>query len=325
MLKLGTTIESPDPILTASLIYGSQYFKDDKPDEFIVDHEEQKFVENWIQKYAKSCRYSVNHIWGEWGDRTFSYKQDGALSLSIKNFWENVQQVIEFLKPYPWTVSTLSSIHKSWYSQEIGYGGPGFSYLHAPLGWGCAFKGDGHQRVVSRRYLEYGPWHVIRDEANDITLIQFHDLNADAETALEQAKPGHQLMAHPFEGGFIQRDYQIANELSLIYTAEEKLATYTVNQRPISKSELLDVCATRLWQLLGDDKPVERISYLFIYEEEARKHLHDLWLREIECWAIIEGVKVRLDEDYIPPPPEKPEWVQQLEAPKTKRTTRKQT
>jgi hypothetical protein len=326
MLKLGVTLESIDPVLTASLIYGSPHFKNTPPDEFVVDDEEKKFVENWIELFAKNCKYSANHFWGEWGDRTFSYKRDGALSFSIKNFWENVQQVIEFLKPYPWTVATLSSIHKSWYSQEIGYGGPGFSYRHGPLGWGCAFKGEGHKRVVSRRYLEYGPWHVIRDEANDVTLIQFHDLNADPLTALEQAKPGHQLMGHPFEGGFIQRDYQIANELSAIYTPEERKLTYTVNQRPVTKSELLDVCATRLWQLLGADKPVERVSYLFIYEEDARKHLHDLWLREIECWAFIDGLPVRLDENYTPPPPDKPEWVQQLEPqqPKqTKPTTRK--
>jgi hypothetical protein len=326
MLELGITLENLDPVLTAISVYNSSLlsFKDTPPYKLNVDDESKKFTQKWIEKLT-DCDYSVSLFWGkEFSyDKTFTYKKDGALGFSIENFWDNIQQVVDVLQPLPWTVATLSSIHRSWFGQEINYAPPGFSYLHAALGWGCAFKGDGHKRVVSRRYLEYGPWHVIRDEANDITLIQFHDLNADPLTALEQAKPGHQLMGHPFEGGFMQRDYQIANELSGIYTPEERKLTYTVNQRPVTKSELLDVCATRLWQLLGADKPVERVSYLFIYEEDARKHLHDLWLREIECWAFIDGLPVRLDENYTPPPPEKPEWVQQLETPKTKQTTRK--
>jgi hypothetical protein len=319
MFELAVTLEGEDQLQLSSSVYEptSSFFKVSAPDRFDVDDEKKKFTKRWIEKYARNCEYSVGLYWGEWGEINLIYKKDGALSFSIESFWNTVQKVMDFLQPHPWMVATLGSIHKSWYGREINYAGPGFAYRHGPLGWGCAFKGEGHKRVVSRRYLEYGPWHVIRDEVNDITLIQFHDINADAETALDQAKLGHQLMGHPFEGGFIQRDYQISNNLSAIYSPAEKMLRYTINtikQRPITRSELLDVCATRQCQLLGDTQPVERVGYMFIYEEEARQCLHELWLREIECWAFIDGLPVRLDEDYTPPPPQKPEWVQRLEA-----------
>jgi hypothetical protein len=316
MFDLAITIESPDPILTVSSVYNSSPFKDELPDEFMVDDVEKKITKKWIDKYVSTCKYSVSLLWGEWGDMTLFYKKDGALGFSITNFWNTVEEITHFLQSLPWTVATLVSVHDSWFGQEIDYAAPGFAYRHGPLGWGCAFKGEGHKRVVSRRYLEYGPWHVIRDEANDITLIQFHDLDADPLTALEQAKPGHQLMGEPFEGGFIQRDYQLANpNLSGIYTADEKMFRIVVADRPIPRTELLDVCAIRLWQLLGEDQPVERVAYVFTMgEEEARQNLHELWLREIECWTYVDHVLTRIDEDYTPPPPEKPEWIKQLEA-----------
>jgi hypothetical protein len=316
MFDLAVTLESSDPILTVLSVYDSPTFKTRPPDRFLVDDERTEFTGAWIEKYAKNCGYSVGLYWGKWADTNLIFEKDGALSLSIINFWNTVDEVLKFFQSRPWTVATFVSVHNSWFGEEIDYAGPGFAYLHGPLGWGCAFKGEGHKRLVSRRFLDYGPWHVIRDEANDITLIQFHDLNADPLTALEQAKPGHELMGNPFEGGFIQRDYQITDdEFSGLYSPDEKMLRIIIHSRPINRRELLDVCAIRLWQLLGEDQPVERIGYVFVIsQEQARQNLHDLWLREIECYVIIDGIEVRLDEDYTPPPPQKPEWVQRLEA-----------
>ena len=188
-----------------------------------------------------------------------------------------------------------------------------FSDGHNRHGWACAFKGDGHNRLVSRRWLEWGPWRLIRDEENDLSFIQFHDLEVDAETALEQARPGHERMGIHDEGGFIQSIYSPYHELKGHYFHDEQLLEVPVFGRVIPQSEMLEACQARYHQPLGEDKHIKNLRYVFMMEEEARAHLHELWLRELECWAIIEGEKVRLDDSYDPGQPVKPDWVLDLE------------
>jgi hypothetical protein len=312
-MDLSVSLEGNDLLQIANGINSFEAFRGLIPDRFTVDSKENKFVSNWLDLYGQKCKRDLAIYWGEFREKFISLDRGNVVKFRIDNFSESAESFLKLLAH--WTVISMSSMHKKWYGQEISYKGKGFANLHFSLGWGCAFKGEGHQRVVSRRYLDYGPWHVIRDEANDITLIQFHDLNVDALTALEQAKPGHKLMGDPYEGGFIQQDYTILNsDFSGLYSPTDKMLRFIINERPITRAELLDACATRLWQLLGEDKPIERIGYVFIQESEARQNLHELWLREIECWTYLEGVETRIDEDYSPPPPEKPEWVRQLEA-----------
>ena len=58
----------------------------------------------------------------------------------------------------------------------------------------------------------------------------------------------------------------------------------------------------------GPDQPIESVAYVFISEADARRHLHELWLRELECWAFADGKEIRLDLDYRPEPPSPPGW-----------------
>jgi hypothetical protein len=313
-MDLSVSLEGKDLLQVAHEVNAFEVFKNSIPDRLTVDSKKKKFVSNWLDLYAEQCKRDLAIYWGELCDKFISFNRKHVVKFRIDDFPTSAEAFLQIIAPLHWTVISVSSIHNKWYGQEIDYSGEGFANLHFSLGWGCAFKGEGHQRVVSRRYLDYGPWHVIRDEANDITLIQFHDLNVDALTALEQAKPGHKLMGDPYEGGFIQQDYTILNpDFSGLYSPTDKMLRFIINERPITRAELLDACATRLWQLLGEDKPIERIGYVFIQESEARQNLHELWLREIECWTYLDGVETRIDEDYSPPPPEKPEWVRQLE------------
>lgn len=46
---------------------------------------------------------------------------------------------------------------------------------------------------------------------------------------------------------------------------------------------------------------------------DAEAHLHELWLRELECWYMDERGKHRLDADYNPTP-NPPAWVRALDA-----------
>jgi hypothetical protein len=83
-------------------------------------------------------------------------------------------------------------------------------------------------------------------------------------------------------------------------------------RKQITYSEMSDYCAARHFQAF-ENQPFDTLSFVFIVAEEAQPYLHDLWLREIECFGITpQGVEVRLDTDYHPVP-NPPEWVRRLE------------
>jgi hypothetical protein len=228
------------------------------------------------------------------------------VKLTYDGFEGGVTETLQSLSRLPFTIASFKTMYPTWRS-EYGYRPPTFGDLHWRHGWACAFKGDGHGRLVSRRWLDFGPWRVLRGD-DDTTLIQFHDLEADAETALEQARPGHERMGVSDSGGFIQSGYVYAQDLSGLYSPDERSLKVLVFDREISQRELLDAAAARYYQALGPDRPIGAVAYVFVEEEEARANLHELWLREFECWAFVDGVETRLDEGYEPKP-DPPPWV----------------
>src|SRR6185436_9555656 len=116
------------------------------------------------------------------------------------------------------TICSTASLYPEWADGSPGdpYRAPNFAELHFGHGWACAFRGEGHDRLVSRRWLDFGPWKLRRG-ANDTSLVQFHALGVDAATALEQARIGHERMGISDSGGFIQARYVYAFELRGIY------------------------------------------------------------------------------------------------------------
>jgi len=77
----------------------------------------------------------------------------------------------------------------------------------------------------------------------------------------------------------------------------------------VEEGEMLEACALRLYQPI--EVPVDNVAYVFMTEEAARAHLHELWLRGLECRALIAGRETRLDNDYAPHP-DPPEWARHL-------------
>jgi hypothetical protein len=285
------------------------------PDSVWLDQEEVKQRSKAPSELLRDAKRSLAVSWGEFGeDGVLSFDDDGALSIKLAGQQIDVLGVLNQIKDLDWQVSAFASLYGTAWKKQFSYLAPSFANLHASLGWACAFKGEGHKRVVSRRFLEHGPWRTIRDEEHDITLIQFHDLEADAKTALDQARNGHDLMGDPYTGGFIQKNYAVNNpDFSGLYSADEKMLRFIIADREITKAEMLDACAIRLYQLLGKDQPVERVGFVFAFGSEyAKPYLSDLWLRELEVWAIDKGVEHRLDLHFVPNF-EKPEWVRPLE------------
>ncbi|HAZ43734.1 MAG TPA: hypothetical protein DDW76_10400 [Cyanobacteria bacterium UBA11369] len=306
-------------------------FNQKPPTQIYLDmYAELEGVPDWIERWVPTCTHGVTAFWGNFfeggyveGSLCFDrYYRDNTqvVKVIIDDYPCSVEAVLEMLSPLPWRLATFSNnINTDWLAPEINYRPPNFRDRHYAHGWGCAFKGAGHNHLVSRRWLEYGPWRLIRDEANDISLVQFHDLFVDAVTALEQAQPGHERMGVSDTGGFINSKFEYSTDIRGLYNSDNHQLTIVNTDRPVTQREMLDLCAARYQQILGPEQPIDSVSYVFLLGEQGYDYLHELWLREIECWAILKGVEVRLDTDYHPTP-EIPDWVRRLQATEEART-----
>ena len=274
---------------------------------------------DWINKWIlKAKEHEVTAYWGydflgehEEGFIIYDPKNE-VITIKINDYkLTNPESVIKSFESLPWTVANFYQIHNDCGWDE--YIAPGFINGHGGHGWACAFKAKGHSHLVSNRWLDFGPWRLIRDETNDISFVQFHDLNADPATALEQAKPGHRAMSIYGVGGYIGKNHPFSNDLRGIYVPEtQNLRVVIPAGKEITYSEMADYCAARHFQAF-EGNPVKTLSFVFIDGAEALPYLHDLWLREIECFGITpKAVEIRFDENYNPTP-DKPEWVRKLE------------
>lgn len=188
----------------------------------------------------------------------------------------------------------------------------GFADSYCRLGWGVFFKGEGHRRLVSRRWLEHGPWLLHRG-ANDTSYVQFCDLEADPDTQRAQRDVGHVQMGISREGGFVSRIRPITLPEGSYYLPEQRRFEVPVYGRKVWGSEMTDVAAIRVLQALGPERPVDVVAYVFADANEAKAHLHRMWMREIEVVTFVDGQRTVLTDDYAPVR-HPPEWVERIEA-----------
>jgi hypothetical protein len=277
------------------------------PSEVTVDARIQKIKKDWLRTAASNCKFKFMATWKDEG--WLRLDRGTIVKLSIRDFEINPAWLLDLIESLPVTLVSNGSVFREWEDGSLGeqYLGPGFGDLHWPHGAFCAFKGAGHDRLVSRRWLEFGPWRLLRGR-NDTSLIQFHDLEVDARTALAQARPAHARMGISPTGGFIQSPYHYQYDLKGRYLAELRKLDFVVHGRKVTEREMLDAAAARHYQALGKEQPIGSVAYTFVVEEEARAHLHQLWLRALECWAIVKGKEIRLDDDYHPEA-DMPGWV----------------
>jgi hypothetical protein len=291
-MSIGIALDGPDHPAILRAIHQTGLFGTGLPDSLEVKGKELARVpKDWLDKYAGSDMVAV---WGNF-DFMLSNSLGEMPKVHARSFPRSTAPLLELLSGLPFTVASFNSIHPDWL--DGSYNAPGFGGLHFPHGVACGFKGAGHRQLVSRRWLDFGPWRKLRG-ADDTTLVQFHDLFADSATALAQARPGHVRMGVTDEGGFIAHDHEYQSELSGYYYPDQRRQRIMAALREVPQLEMLDACAARLYQKWGADRPTEHVGFLFLEEQLARRHLHELWLRELECWTIIGGKEVRIDEDY---------------------------
>jgi hypothetical protein len=301
-LRLG--LSGPDLSSICTALAGTDLWGSGPPATLLVDDKPRKVKGDWVTTALAAARRDVSAEWeGANGRVWLSVMKERIVQLTRFGFELDPERMLAVLAQVPFTVCSSAGLYPEWTDGSLGevYQGPGFGELHWPHGWACLFRGAGHDRLVSRRWLDFGPWKLRRG-AEDTTLVQFHQLGIDAATALEQARIGHERMGISDTGGFIQNRYVYASDLKGLYYAEQRKLHIVVIGRDVSQREMLDACAARLYQLLGPSRPLDNLVYVFMEEGRAMAHLHELWLRRLECRAIIDGVEADLTANYAPQP-----------------------
>jgi hypothetical protein len=309
-MRLTFSIEGDDLEKLVHEIVASSLFEGSLPIKVWVDNKAYKIGRNWIHETLEEFDIVVD---AQWDERWYfiSCDIDGIIKVSIPEFPNDAHLVLQILAPMSWTLISFDGLHEEWYPEERPYIGYSLDYGHFPLGWGCAFKGKGHDQLVSRRWLYQGPWLYLCGE-HDTTLIQFHDLNADSDTALKQAKTGHERMASPYIGGYVPSDYKYQHDLRGLYFPDQRKQKIITIDREVTQKEMLDARALVIRQDPESDTPIDSIAYIFVESKAAAQpYLHELWLRGLECWAIDDGIEMRLDSDYQHVPI-KPDWVKKV-------------
>ena len=316
---LKISLDSSDSILLTKTICNKlKPFNQESPTLVTDGFDKYTQTKNWIDEILPKYERGVVAYWGygrigEYEKGFIDYNpKEKIVMLKISEFeLADPRSVIEMLAPLPWTAATFAKLTREggWRKSRA----PSLENSHFQLGWACAFKGEGHNHLVSRRWLEYHPWRLIRDEENDISFVQFHDLDADPATALEQAKPGHRAMSMYGVGGYIGKTHPFSNDLRGVYLrGDRNLRVVIPAGKEITYSQMSDYCAARHFQAFSEGE-IDLLSFVFIVADEAQAYIHDLWLREIEVSGFTpKGEEIRLDEGYQPDY-EPPQWVKKLQ------------
>ncbi|AKC86795.1 hypothetical protein [Pseudoxanthomonas suwonensis] len=301
----GLALEGPDPE-AALRWFVAHAWAGRVPEQWVVDYQDRRPAADWLERTAANAKGVVAaYFTADQSESLIRYPS--GLVAGRFPFTPDPGAALELLERAPFEVASFASLYPEWASTSTKYRRPSFGRNHYPHGWGCAFKGAGHERLVSRRWLQYGPWRLLQGAA-DVSLVQFHALDVPAKAAWSQARPGYRTMGIDEEGGFLQIPYVFETALAGLYDAGEQMLRMVVLGREPKPVELLDARAALKQGALADGKPLKRLAYVFPKPEDARRHLHALWLRELECWTVVDGVEQRLDTDYRPTPTP-PDWV----------------
>lgn len=226
-----------------------------------------------------------------WGDevRVFSNRRRHRLMIDRTPSDISIDRTLALLRQLPFEACTTTRIDPAWW--------PGYVSIH---GWAFALKGDGH-RLVSPRVLQQGPWQRRRDEAANLTLLQFHDLDATGDAALAQARPGHQLLAPMWDGGHYAGEAwafrsQAGDYQPTFYEAATRTSVVLVQEREVSAAEMGIAAGTCIHQIFPE--PVEHVRFVFMDEAMARRQLPALWRYGLEVHAMTPDGERRLDLDF---------------------------
>jgi hypothetical protein len=297
----GATFSAPDLVsLTEALIDAAPY-AGGMPAEMFHKLASAPPTADWRRRMLAD---DVDGLSVAWGPREKITRNPGAVAAGFPSVPLDPKAILDLVAPLPFEVAVMPPVH-NW---QDDYFAPAIGADHALLGWGMMFKGAGHDNaVVSRRWLDHGPSRLLRG-ANDTTFVQFHQLDVEERVSMEQARAGHEWMV----AGFIRPKHRYKHDIAGLYTEDDRLLRIVVNDRTVSDVELLDACAARRDRRADPDQPIKNVAYVFADQKAAKERLDALWLRELECRAIVKGKEIRLDDSHSVEP-KRPRWVAALE------------
>lgn len=268
---------------------------------------------DWLQQAVARAKVD---LFARWSDRDFMSisVRSQMVMLGRAKLEYTPEELADRLAEVPFELAAMPTLHAIWTAgpPHARYNPPGFGMLHFQHGWAAALRGRGHDRLVSRRWLDYGPWRTLR-AASDTTLVQFHDLAASSADALAQARPGHVLLGVVSEkSGYIGPDYAFSPDARATYSPQDRALKLVIAGRDPTPRELRDAAASRSLQSLGPESPIAEVRFIFVDEELARRNLHTLWLYGHRCFLAGAHEERSLDADYTPAAPQKPQWVTDL-------------
>ncbi|MBK7583188.1 MAG: hypothetical protein IPI67_23690 [Myxococcales bacterium] len=265
------------------------------PEEVEIDMQAVSVDDEWVDTLVAGIGRRPSASWNGMVD-SFTIERDCVRGLN-HSYELDPPSLVRRLGRIPFTVASFATFH------DWSYRSPSFGELHYRLGWGCAFQGTGHERLVSRRWLATGPSRILRGP-NDTTLVQLHDFSLDLEDALAQAQGTHSdLMS-----GFITFAHQFKTQLEGLHKGNDRSLVFVVHGRVVSRQEMLDAAAARLLQPFGPDKPIDKVLYVFIDRAAAEAQMPALWRYGHHVHLIgDDGVERRIDERYVPSV-ERPAW-----------------
>jgi hypothetical protein len=309
------SIASLDPVVVFELVADWAEFRDSGPPNDVSMGASDISAAEW-----RSIRFASNPLGGTafWADYQKQLGIRPRTNVTIVEFPHCVEAMLSVLTrviQLPLGTAVFGKVFHDAWKMDAGYRRWSLAGGHIDHGWGCMFRGAGHDRLVSRRWLDFGPWRVVH-LPDDTTFVQFHDLAiTDPVAAYEQAKVGHQRMGIDPIGGYIQGiDLDVIAEVRGVYLPATRTLEIVVGPgNTVNQQDMRVACGLRLHHRLTSpaSERVDQIAYVFMDRGDAEAHLHELWLRELECWYLDERGKHRLDEGYRPTPTP-PAWVARL-------------
>src|SRR5947209_2134586 len=182
----------------------------ERPAVIEADYETRKPSAGWMDEWLHRAR-TLTAMTDEGHSVTFD--RGGLVTLGRPDTELDAPATFEMLNTLPFELAVIGRVYQEWWDEQ--YETYSFSDGHVPHGWACAFRAGGYERLVSRRWLDFGPWR--KRESGDATWVEFHDLEADAQTALRQAQPGWERMGISDTGGFIQSGFVYREDVGGVY------------------------------------------------------------------------------------------------------------
>lgn len=293
------SLSGPDLNALARRIGEQPYFRGSPPATLETDYAEQPATRDWVDRVGGVSK-AFEAVWDE--ERRLAVYPGLTVEVTLPLAPEP-EAIIAWLAGLDFELASFQTLHPEWQAIDPEYIPPSFTSRHRLHGPFAAIKGAGHRRLVSDRWLDYCPVKLTR--RGDLSFVQFHDLQADAASSLQQAKPGHVALSSEPHGGFIKQGYLPRHDFNGVLDERRGVLKIAVLGRVISPREMLDACAVR-GEVKG--KTVRNVAFVYLDQNEVGDQLHQLWLRGLECWTIRDGREVRLDDSHVAPQPTPPAW-----------------